>query len=209
MRLKDHPTCRGTIVELSLTGNLFVVGEEFGRVKSGTIGRMRFALPTSLEWLEPLVVVKRASSVPLSGDVSAQAFDFEFKDLTEQDERTVVAGCEDWAEHRTRTYPLAARCIVEGLAGTRQFKRPGRLVSGSRERMHVRMQAGFRAPSGLKIRLVCETTYISATVLEVVPAPTGTDLVVALDTDWGRDFFLHDARRQALALVRPTTVPRR
>lgn len=202
MRLKDQATHKGLIVNLSSTGNLFVSYEDKIKVKAGTVGRMRFSMPTSLIWLEPRIVVKRSTTFPRpTGGEPCQAFGFEFVNLNEEEERAMVAGSEDWAEHVRRTYPLAARCQIESLSATRQFKRAARIVAGSRSEMVVRVHAGMRVPTGVRVRLIGQTAYINGTIMQVMPSPTWTEMLVALDQEWGRDFFLHDLRRQALALV--------
>jgi len=203
MRLKDHPTCRGIILNLSFMGSLFLsLAEKPFKVKNGTMGVMRFAMPTSLQWLEPRIVVKRATTIPRPNGETAQAFGFEFAGMTDEEQRAIITGCEDWADHAARIYPLAARCHVESLTATKHFKRYGRIVAGGRDAMRIRLHAGLVIPSGIRVRLVAETAYVSGTIRQVVPSPQATELVVDLDPDWGRDFFLHDVRRQALSLVK-------
>jgi hypothetical protein len=141
--------------------------------------------------------------------VEAQAFGFEFLALTEEEERAIASGGEDWVEHVSRVYPVAARCYVESHSPTRHFKRQGRIILASREEMRVRLQAGLRVPLGLRVRLIAETTYIDGTIVELAPSATWTEMQVELDRDWGRDFFLHDVRRQALALVNSSRGPGR
>jgi hypothetical protein len=209
MRLKDQSTVRGIIVNLSFMGSLFLsLAERPMKVKNGTMGVMRFAMPTSLQWLEPRIIVKRATMVPLGEGNSAQAFGFEFAGVTEEEQRAIATGCEDWAEHIARIYPLAARCQVESITATKNFKRYGRIVAGGRDVMRIRLQGSMAIDSGIRVRLLAETAYVGGTVRQVVPSPQATELVVDLDPDWGRDFFLHDVRRQALSLVKPVPAPR-
>ncbi len=211
MRLKDQSTCRGIILDLSLTGNLFLNEQEIGqRLRPGLVGVMRFPMPNSLSWLEPKVILKRNVKIPLANGSEGQGFGFEFMSLTDEEERAIASGIELWSEHTTRVYPLAARCHVESHSPTRHFKRQGRIIAGSRDSMRVRLQAGLRVPLGLRVRLIAETTYHDGTIVELTPSPTWTELQVELDPqDWGRDFFLHDVRRQALALVNSSRGPAR
>ena len=159
---------------------------------------MRFAMPGSRSWLEPLIQVRRATDLARPDGKLAQAIGFEFLGLSEQEERAIGTGCVEWEQHRTRDYPLSARCYVKGTGDFQHFSRYGRLTAGSRERLDVSLHAGTEVPLGTQLRLRVGSVWVSGLVEHAGASDRHAEVVLRLNDEWGRDFLLHEARRQSL-----------
>jgi hypothetical protein len=201
MRLRGFASTQGVILDLSPVGNLFLPEQPLD-VKPRTVGYMRFAMPTALMWLEPRIVVRRIAKVLSPEGEERQAIAFEFRDLKPVEEQAIESGCADWTEHLTRVYPLAARVELTTLVGVRQVMRVGRIVNGGREAIRVRLRPGTALPVGSRLGLRGANYGIHGYLTHMRRSPTDTEVLIQLTDEWGRDFFLHDARRQTLALVR-------
>ena len=194
-----HTSCQGVIVDLSTVGSLFRPEQPL-EVRLGVTGHMRFALPTSLSWLEPRIEVKRSTAYTRPNGEEAQAIGFEFSGLRDEEQRAIAAGCLEWDAHRTREYPLAARCYLQGEGDLQTFSRYGRLIRGSRNQLHVSLARGVDVPVGGALRLKLGNLWVSGEVRDVQPSSSSMELVVRLTDSWGRDFFLHEARREVLSV---------
>ena len=182
------------MVNLSFTGNLFLP-ERALEIPPGGGAHMLFTMPSSRAWLEPLVQVRRAADFTLPNGQVAQAIGFEFLGLSAEEERAIGMGCLEWAEHTRREYPLSARCYLRGLGSVPHFSRYGRLVSGGRERLRVSLAAPLRLTAGAQLEVKVDSAAMTATV---EPLTNPHQLELRLSREWGRDFLLHEARRQSL-----------
>ncbi|MBV9120845.1 MAG: PilZ domain-containing protein [Chloroflexi bacterium] len=187
----------GVIQDLSFCGSLFIPEQRL-QVAQGERGRFRFALPTALSWIEPHIEVRRVTNFPMVGRRDGQAVAFEFSGLTLEHERAIAAGCLEWSSHRQREYSLAASCSVQGLGANADFKRLGRAVSGSRDLVRISLPAEADLPRGAMVQLRVSNTSVEASVQSTEQERQGS-VVQARLTGWGRDFFLHEARRGILA----------
>lgn len=196
LHLNGHGSCQGIIQDLSFLGSLFVPEHPI-QVEPNGQGQLRFALPTAVSWLEPHIEVRRITSYTRPGGQDAQAIAFEFSGLTHEQERAIAAGCHDWDSLRTKRYPLSARCFVESHGQAPHFARYGRLTSGSRSQVMLSLMAGFEIERGAPVRLKIGVSTAAGKVEHASAERNSTELQVRLE-GWGRDFFLHEARRQSM-----------
>jgi hypothetical protein len=181
---------------LSFLGSLFVPEHSVQIAPDGR-GHLRFALPTAISWIEPHIQVRRITSYSRPNGQQAQAVGFEFSGLTHEQERAIAAGCMEWGSHRTKRYPLSARCFVESHGEQEHFSRYGRLVNGSRSQILLSLPEGLDIARGAMLRLKVGMSSVSGTVEHASSERSSTELDVRLE-GWGRDFFLHEARRQSM-----------
>lgn len=193
LSIPGQGACQGVILNLSFAGNLFLPERSLD-IPAGGGAHMRFAMPSSRSWLEPLVQVRRAADFILPSGQPAQAIGFEFLGLSHEEERAIGTGCVEWEAHRQREYPLSARCYLKGLDVFRHFSRYGRLTSASHDVARVSV-AETRLPLGTRLRLKVDTVWVSGKVEEAKAEGDQSRLLLRLEPEWGRDFFLHEARR--------------
>lgn len=196
LHLDGHAAAQGIIQDLSFLGSLFVPEHPVDVAPNGQ-GQLRFALPTAVSWLEPHIEVRRITSYSRPSGQAAQAIAFEFSGLTHEQERAIAAGCHDWASLRAKRYTLSARCFVESNGPEPHFARYGRLTSGSRTDVELSLPAHFEIGHGSAVRLKVAASTVTGKIEVVSAERSSTDVQVRLD-GWGRDFFLHEARRQSM-----------
>ncbi|HLY67534.1 MAG TPA: PilZ domain-containing protein [Chloroflexota bacterium] len=196
LQLDRQPACQGIIQDLSFLGSLFVP-ELPVQVQPDSAGQLTFALPTAVSWLQPRIAVRRITSYTRPGGSQAQGIAFEFSGLSTEEERAIAAGCLEWTDHRVRTYPLAARCFVEANAPTGHFSRYGRLTSGSRGQLRLSVPTAVSLAADDPVHLKLSTTAVTGNLQTSTPERDGTELLIRVE-GWGRDFFLHEARRQSM-----------
>lgn len=194
LSIPGQGACQGIIVNLSFTGNLFLPERPL-EIPPGGGAHMLFTMPSSRAWLEPLVQVRRAADLTLPSGQVAQAIGFEFLGLSMEEERAIGSGCVEWADHTRREYPLSARCYLRGLGSLPHFSRYGRLISGGRDRLRVNLAAPLRLDAGAQLEVKVHSAAMTATV---EASPDAHQLELRLGREWGRDFLLHEARRQSL-----------
>ena len=185
------------ILNLSFTGNLFLPEHPLD-VPIGGGGHMRFAMPGSRSWLEPLIQMRRVAALARSTGELAQAIGFEFLGLSSEEERAIGMGCAEWEEHRMREYPLSARCYLKGEGDFQHFSRHARLTAGGRDRLRVSLHAGTDVPVGTWLRVKVGDVWVRGQVVDAGASQRHSELVLRLGDEWGRDFLLHEARRQSL-----------
>lgn len=196
LHLTGHRPCDGIIKDLSFLGSLFVP-ENPVHVEPDGQGQLRFALPTALSWLEPHIAVRRITAYTRPGGQQSQAIAFEFSGLTHEQERAIAAGCHEWDTLRTKRYTLSARCFLENQGGQPHFARYGRLTGGTRGQVQLSLPSGVEIGPGSAVRLKIGSATATGLVEGATTERAGTELLVRLE-GWGRDFFLHEARRQSM-----------
>jgi hypothetical protein len=196
LHLAGQAPCQGVIQDLSFLGSLFVPEHPLPVQPDGQ-GQLRFALPTAVSWLEPHIEVRRITTYTRPNGQQAQAIAFEFSGLSQEQERAIAAGCHEWDSHRSKRYPLSARCFVESDSLQPHFARYGRLIAGSRTQVRISLPAGMEIERGMALRLKVGGSSVSGGVEQASSERAATELEVRLE-GWGRDFFLHEARRAAI-----------
>lgn len=197
LHLHGHPVCHGIMQDLSILGSLFMP-EKALRAEPNAQGRLRFAMPTAVSWIEPRIQVRRVSSFPRATGEEVQTIGFEFSGLDSQQERAIAAGCMEWPTHRVRDYSLAARCFVQGMGAQRHFSRFGRVVGGTRNHIRLSLASSGELARQSEVRVKVTATSVAGEIEDVRQERSGVEVLVRL-TGWGRDFFLHEARRESLA----------
>jgi hypothetical protein len=193
LHLAGQLAVRGVIQDLSIKGSLFVP-ESTVRGQPGVRGRMRFAVPTTTNWVEPSVELRRlTASFRATGD-AAQAIGFEFAPLPGDLERAVASACLGWTSDRMREYTLATDVFVQGLNEYRHYSRFGKLLGGSRNRVRLTVPESGEITPFAPVRLKVTDTSVMGEVEELRQEHGSVQLIVRL-SGWGRDFFLHEARR--------------
>ena len=196
MQLSGLQTSPGVIRDLSSVGALFVPDTPV-QVDSGTRGSLRFGLPTSADWLEPSITIRRFTTFIRTGGLEGQALGLEFSGLRPDEEETIVRGCAEWDSHRMRQYTLAARCFAQTEGSLTAYARFGQLIGGTRSYLRVSLPAAAGLSRGARLQLKIARTWVKGEVEQTHELERG-DLEVLLRMDgWGRDFFLHEARRQS------------
>jgi PilZ domain-containing protein len=186
----------GVIHDMAYLGCLFVPDKPLV-VAPGDRGSMRFAMPMVDQWLAPTVEVRRLTSFTrLGGDVG-QGIGLEFSGLKQQEEQAITAGCQQWDSYRTRRYELTARCYVESEGGSTHYARFGELRGGTRNYLRLNLPAGAGLARGIRLRLKMARTWVAGEVEQTTVKSTDMEVLVRIE-GWGRDFFLHEARRQSL-----------
>lgn len=186
----------GVIHDLAYLGCLFVPEKPL-TVCAGDRGSLRFALPVADPWLEPNVEVRRLTTFNrLGGDVG-QGIGMEFSGLKAADEHAITTGCQEWDGYRTRQYELAARCYVESEGGSTHYARFGKLLGGTRNYLRLNLPSAAGLTRGIRLRLKMARTWVAGEVEQTAVNGAGLEVLVRIE-GWGRDFFLHEARRQSL-----------
>ena len=189
-------TFQGTIHDLSFLGSLFLT-DELEAVPMGTSGRVRFVLPTSASWFEPAIEVRRSTTFPRPRGLSAQAIGFQFSGLEPNEERAIALACLQWDSYSSRQFPLAAQCFVQGQDVIQNLSRFARLTSGSRQVLQLRFPGPVPLEPRNLVRLRVGRASVGGRVSEVYKDRFGTDVTLRVE-GWGGDFFLHEARREAV-----------
>lgn len=185
----------GVIHDMAYLGCLFVPDKPL-TVAASDRGSMRFAMPMVDQWLVPNVEVRRVTTFTrLGGDVG-QGLGLEFSGLKQHEEQAISAGCEQWDRYRTHRYDLTARCYVESEGGSTHYARFGELRGGTRNYLRVTLPAGAGVSRGIRLRLKMARTWVAGEVEQTTPKSTEMEVLVRIE-GWGRDFFLHEARRQS------------
>ena len=196
LRLQGESVCYGILQDLSILGSLFIPERPL-KVDSGQAGRLRFAVPTATSWIEPNIYVRRVTTIPRAIGEETQGIGFEFSGLDDEQERAISAGCMDWSGHRIREYHLSADCFVQGIGDFRHYARFGKVAHASRSRVAVHVPASGELKPGAELRLKVTSLFVPSVLEELKPGRSGVELVVK-PSGWGRDFFLHEARRSSL-----------
>ncbi len=195
----------GTIHDLSFLGSLFMT-EELSPVEAGTSGSLNFVLPTSAERFSPRIDVRRTTTFPRPGGKSAQAIGFAFSGLQPNEERAIALACMEWNSVSLREFPLAVQCFVQGQYEVQNFSRFGRLSRGSREQVCIHFDKDTPLQRRHLVRLKVGQVAVMARVTSTTETRIGWDVTAQID-GWGRDFFLHEARRGAVSDVRSRRDP--
>ncbi|MDE3074464.1 MAG: PilZ domain-containing protein [Chloroflexota bacterium] len=191
--------CRGTIHDLSFLGSLFIAEdvddpEDSPELQPAVLGKLHFVLPTSPLAFSPSVRLRRTTTFPRPLGKVGVAVAFEFSELQAAEERAIALACYEWESYGSREFPLAAQCFVQGRDEVQNFSRFARLVSGSRDVLRF----GFPKPVPLKaghaVSLKLGQRIVAARIRSVDVGRLGIG-VTARTEGWGRDFFLHAARR--------------
>jgi hypothetical protein len=197
LHLSGLRTFPGVIRDLSYLGALFVPESPLN-IDEGSRGSLRFALSNTQDWLEPAVVVRRITTFTRVGGQMGQGIGVEFSGLPVEDQQAIDAGCREWDQHRMRQYTLAARVYVQSDGGLTHYARFGQLIGGTRSYLRLSLPAGPGVARGIWFKLKMSRTWIRGEVERITE--DGSQLEVLLRIEgWGRDFFLHEARRQSLA----------
>ena len=196
LHLSGLRSTSGVIRDLAHLGCLFVPEKPL-RVEAGDRGSLRFALPTTDDWLEPNVEVRRLTTFTRLGGGEGQGIGMEFGGLKTEQEQAISAGCEEWDSHRMRQYDLAARCYVQSEGGSTHYARFGQLLGGTRSFLRLSLPAGPGVTRGTRLRLKMARTWVAGEVEQTTPAGAKLEALIRIE-GWGRDFFLHEARRQSL-----------
>jgi len=196
LHLNGLPSFPGVIHDLAHLGCLFVPEKPL-RVAAGDRGRLRFALPTTEEWLEPNVQVRRLTTFTRLGGDEGQGIGMEFGGLKADEEQVIEAGCQEWDSHRMRQYDLGARCYVQSEGGSTHYARFGTLLGGTRSYLRLSLPAGPGIARGIGLRLKMARTSVSGEVEQTTLTGANIEVLVRIE-GWGRDFFLHEVRRQSL-----------
>jgi hypothetical protein len=199
LRLSGLRTCPGIIQDLSYLGALFVPGKTL-HLEPGSLGHLRFALPTAAHWLEPKVEIKRTTTFARSGGEPGQAFGMQFSGLTRHDEDAISAGCQDWNSYRVEQYEFAARCYAQS-DGAAHYARFGQLVGGTRTYLRLSLPTGPGLERGMALKLRIGRTWLASEVEKTNPDGPNNEVLLRI-AGWGRDFFLHEARRHSMAAAR-------
>ncbi|GEM_PF-2740587 len=197
LHLRGLASCRGIIQDLSTVGSLFVPEHPLD-VRQGLTGTLRFGLPNFVNWIEPSIEVRRVTTYERVGGEQAQAVGFEFSGLDASEERAIAAGCLEWQSHRMRDYRLAARCYVQGLGPFEKFSRYGQLTAGSRRQLYLNVLHPAGLEEGAAIRLKVGASHVAAEVERMETSGDAANVVLRM-MGWGRDFFLHEARRESIS----------
>jgi hypothetical protein len=196
LHLEGLRTIPGVIRDLAYLGCLFVPQSPV-RVHAGDRGSLRFALPGRTDWLEPGIEVKRLTSFTRNQDEEGQGLGIEFGGLQAAEEEAISTACREWDHERSRQYELAARCYVQSEGGTTHYARFGQLLGGTRSYLRVTLPAGPGLARGIRLRLKMSRTWVNGEVEQVTTSAQQMEVLLRID-GWGRDFFLHEARRQSL-----------
>jgi hypothetical protein len=190
-------TYLGVIRDLSHLGCLFVPEAPI-EASLGSRGTLRFALPTTPDWLEPNIAVRRIESFTRSSGGAGQGIGMEFSGISAEQQEAIVAGCREWDSHRMRQYELSARCFVQSEGGMTHYARFGQLLGGTRSYLHLTLPVGSSISRGMGLRLKMARTWIAGRVETISEGPAEMDVSLRIE-GWGRDFFLHEARRQSIS----------
>jgi hypothetical protein len=186
----------GVIRDLAHLGCLFVPEKPL-RLGAGDRGTLRFALPTTEQWLEPNVEVRRLTTFKRMGGDEGQGIGMEFGGLKDDEEQAISDGCRQWDQHRMRQYELGARCYVQSEGGSTHYARFGQLLGGTRSYLRLSLPAGPGVARGIRLRLKMARTWVAGEVEQTTLSGPDMEVLVRIE-GWGRDFFLHEARRQSL-----------
>ncbi len=194
LHLGHKPIRRGLILNVSAVGCLFLPQLPID-AQIGARGQLRFAVPTLLSWLQPRVEIRRATLFNRSDGQPAQGLGLEFSGLTYAEQKAINDTISRWDELRKKQYRLAARCFLQGEDDLRSLDQQGQVVAASRRRLRVTTSPDTVLLRGSSLRLRVGAVWVRGTVAKVEQARGTTTLTLVLTEEWGRDFFLHEARR--------------
>ncbi len=194
LNLHGLRNCEGVIRDLAYIGSLFVPRQPIA-AREGQRGTLRFPLPTSSDWLEPQVEIRRFTTFTRAGGEPGQGIGLEFAGLTAAQEKAIAEGCQQWDGQRMRQYELSARVYVQGEGGLTHYTRFGRLIAGTRTYLRLRLPSGPGLARGIHLRLKLARSWVSGEVEQLSQQAGEIEVLLRLE-GWGRDFFLHEARRQ-------------
>jgi len=197
LHLSGLRTCPGVIRDLSYLGALFVPESPL-KIEQNSRGSLRFALSNTPDWLEPGIVVRRITTFNRIGGETGQGIGVEFSGLRAEDQQAIDEGCREWDQHRMRQYTLAARVYVQSEGGLTHYARFGQLIGGTRSYLRVSLPAGPGVARGIWLKLKMSRTWITGEVERITEDGANMEVLLRIE-GWGRDFFLHEARRQSLA----------
>jgi hypothetical protein len=197
LHLSGLRTCPGVIRDLSYVGAMFVPDSPI-KVDEGSRGSLRFALPNTDDWLEPSISVRRITTFSRTGGQTGQGIGLEFPGLKLEDRHTIESGCHDWDGHRMRQYTLAARVYVQSEGGLTHYARFGQVTGGTRSYLRLNLPNGPGLARGIWLKLKMSRTWIRGEVERLTEDGATMEVLLRIE-GWGRDFFLHEARRQTLA----------
>jgi hypothetical protein len=188
------PAVKGVIADLSFMGCLFCPTQDV-KVEPGTAGRLRFPLLPVDSVLESYCTVRNVRPNPTSPDVPALGFQFEGVDQLE--EETLVQACSRWANERSREYHVLTTCRLDFHDGGDVTGHPGVLVEVSRADAKLRWKtsAPFDHLLGSELTLRLPQSQVEARIVTCSRQGALVEAALDLAHGWGRDFFVHEARR--------------
>ena len=186
-------TVLGFIQDLSPLGALFVPEKPI-RADTNNTGHMRFHIPPATRWLEPNVEARRTTTFTRANGEQAKSIGLQFSGLRHPEEEAIAEGCREWGTHRTRQYPLQARCYVQGEGRLADFMRFGTVTTLSRSYARILLPTGYDFPRGSRLILKAGASAVPAEIEQATATGDGADVLLRLD-GWGRDFFMFEIRK--------------
>lgn len=196
LHLSGLRTSPGVIRDLSSVGAMFVPDSPL-TIDDGSRGSLRFALPNTSDWLEPSILVRRITTFQRTGGETGQGIGLEFSGLRAEDRQAIETGCQEWDGHRMRQYSLSARVYVQSEGGLTHYSRFGQLIGGTRSYVRLSLPNGPGVSRGIWLKLKMSRTWIRGEVERITPGDLTMEVLLRIE-GWGRDFFLHEARRQTV-----------